>query len=181
MPDGRTHDQITLVGAALCIPVWFLLAPPEWRTDYAACGTLVGATLFSGLMLSPDLDLNSSIYHRWGPLRFIWWPYQKLVPHRSPLSHSLLLGPLIRILYFLLVGYILLRVGSWCLRFIMPVDRNALSREYLSLLYNMPSQYPHHFIAGTGGIIYGGALHIGADAFVSRVKSALPFRKKRRH
>src|SRR5436305_9344184 len=101
MPDGKTHDKITVIGAVAAVPAWAFLAPPphEWSVGL----TLFGATLFSGLMLSPDLDLDSSIYRRWGPFRFLWWPYQKIMPHRSVASHSLLLGPLLRILYFLVV------------------------------------------------------------------------------
>jgi len=181
MPDGKTHDKITLIGAALSVPAWLLLAPPEWRTDYTACGTLVAATLFSGLMLSPDLDLDSSIYRRWGPIRFVWWPYQKLIPHRSTLSHSLLLGPLLRVLYFLVVGFLLLRVGTWCLRFFIPIDRNALSREYVDLLYSLPIRYPHAFYAAIIGLIFGAAMHIGADALVTRLKTTFGHRRKRRH
>jgi uncharacterized metal-binding protein len=54
-------------------------------------------------MFGPDLDIQSRQYARWGPLRFLWWPYKALLPHRSWLSHSILFGTLIRVAYFLLV------------------------------------------------------------------------------
>lgn len=47
----------------------------------------------------PDLDINSRPYQRWGVLRWLWWPYQRLIRHRSVLSHSPFLGTAIRISY----------------------------------------------------------------------------------
>lgn len=180
MPDGKTHDRLTIIGAALSVPVWLLFAPPDWRTDYPACATLVASTLFSGLMLSPDLDLDSSIYHRWGPLRFLWWPYQKLIPHRSFLSHSLLIAPMLRVLYFLVISYVLFRVGTWAINFITPVNRNAMSDAAFAALVDFPNRYPHHFYAATIGTILGTALHVGADTFWTRLQKANPFRRRRR-
>ncbi|MGC4046705.1 MAG: DUF2227 family putative metal-binding protein [Armatimonas sp.] len=78
MPDGKTHDMITVVGAVVAAPAWWLLT--QESRDYTVCATLVGSILFSGLMLSPDLDLDSSIYRRWGPLRFLWWPIKNWSP-----------------------------------------------------------------------------------------------------
>jgi len=53
--------------------------------DAAMRGTaiLVGAHLLSGIMFSPDLDLDSAIDDRWGIFFWIWRPYMWLVPHRS--------------------------------------------------------------------------------------------------
>lgn len=180
MPDGKTHDTLTVLGAALAVPAWLLLAPPDFRADYAACATLAGSTLFSGLMLSPDLDLDSSIYQRWGPLRFLWLPYQKLIPHRSPLSHSVLLGPVLRVLYFLVIAYLLFRGGTWLLNFVTPVDRNRMTDTAYAALVEFPTRYPHHFYAALLGLLWGTALHVGADAFWTRLQKANPFRRRRR-
>jgi len=182
MPDGKTHDAITLVGAIAAVPATLLLAPPAWRTDYAAVAILVGATLFSGWMLSPDLDLDSSIYHRWGPLRFLWWPYQKLIPHRSFLSHSYLLGPLLRVTYFVALTFLLLRVGTYFVHFLFPVDRNTLTREYATFLWDLPCRYPHLFYAAVIGTLFGTALHVAADTLVTGFKHVLHGRRrKHRH
>lgn len=51
-------------------------------------------------MFSPDLDLDSSIDDRWGPLKILWKPYEIILPHRSPFSHWPLLGSLTRLIYF---------------------------------------------------------------------------------
>ena len=70
---------------------------------------IAGAFLFSGLMFGPDLDIYSVQFKRWGKLRFIWYPYQKLLRHRSWLSHGLIVGTAIRLVY--LLGWLSL-IGS---------------------------------------------------------------------
>ncbi|MBC8142755.1 MAG: metal-binding protein [Armatimonadetes bacterium] len=180
MPDGKTHDRLTVLGAALAVPAWLLLAPPAFRADYVAAGTLAAATLFSGLMLSPDLDLDSSIYRRWGVFRFLWWPYMKAMPHRSFLSHSYVIAPLIRVAYFLLVCYVLFRAGSWLAHFVVPHDRNGITDRAYTALVDFPTRHPAHFWATAIGTIWGTALHVGADTFSTRLQKANPFRRRRR-
>lgn len=96
MPSGSTHDRITLWS----IP-WLVIC--GWYVSKSGQLTLVLilAFLFSGLMFGPDLDIYSVQFKRWGKLRYIWLPYQKLIKHRSLLSHGLILGTLIRVLYLL--------------------------------------------------------------------------------
>jgi uncharacterized metal-binding protein len=98
MPNARTHDTITYA----IIPFTFLGAELYWG-DLATSGIATVAMLFSGLMFGPDLDLDSKPYRRWGPLKFLWKPYQAALPHRSVLSHGPVLGTIIRIVYFLIV------------------------------------------------------------------------------
>jgi uncharacterized metal-binding protein len=63
-------------------------------------GTIAASAHFlGGYWLSPDLDIKSRPFLRWGVLKIIWLPYQRLIPHRSPLSHAPVLGSLIRLLY----------------------------------------------------------------------------------
>src|SRR6478672_5011127 len=105
MPNGRTHDFITLATAAAGTPLALNSGLPDTTTT--TVGVLVGAYLLSGLLFSPDLDLKSTPYRRWRMLRFVWIPYQRMVPHRSWISHSFLLGPLLRVLYFAVVMAVL--------------------------------------------------------------------------
>lgn len=64
-----------------------------------AGGLVSAGILFGALWLSPDLDLDySRPYRRWGPLRFIWWPYAQVFSHRG-LSHHWFVGPASRLLY----------------------------------------------------------------------------------
>ena len=102
MPSGKTHDRITL---------WFL----PWIVGGALVLTRDGeltlivasAFLFSGLMFGPDLDIYSIQFKRWGMLRYLWLPYQKLFSHRSFFSHGLIIGTVIRLFYLLLIIFII--------------------------------------------------------------------------
>ena len=94
MPSGRTHDRITLWGLPFVTGITFGLTQSSHITLIVS-----GAFLFSGLMFGPDLDLHSRPYTRWGPLRWIWIPYQKILRHRSFLSHGPIIGTTLRVLY----------------------------------------------------------------------------------
>lgn len=102
MPSGRTHDSITLWGLPLVVGITF---------EYTRSSTLTliatGGYLFSGLMFGPDLDIYSRQYKRWGPLRWIWLPYRRMVRHRSAWSHGPIVGTVVR------VGYLLMWLGSF--------------------------------------------------------------------
>lgn len=96
MPSGRTHDSITLWSLPLVAGLTFE------RTQNSGLTLMVsGGFLFSGLMFGPDLDIYSRQYRRWGPLRWIWLPYQRGMRHRSLLSHGPIVGTALRILYLL--------------------------------------------------------------------------------
>ena len=177
MPDGKTHDKITVIGAAAAIPAWWLLTPIP--ADYTEGLAFVGATLFSGLMLSPDLDLNSSIYHRWGPFKYLWWPYQKIIPHRSRLSHSFLLAPLLRVIYFLFFAWALFRIVTWGLTFAFTFDRNGLSQQYTSAFLHWCDTHRVHVEWLIMGIVLGATLHVGADIFWSNWKRRGRARRRR--
>ncbi|MCC5877493.1 MAG: DUF2227 family putative metal-binding protein [Candidatus Sumerlaeia bacterium] len=59
--------------------------------------------VFSMFLLSPDLDLRKSSHsHRWGTVRFIWWPYHLLFRHRG-VSHNIFFGTATRLVYLTVV------------------------------------------------------------------------------
>ena len=144
MPSGRTHAKATLILTAAATAAAPLYASfLGWESLALIPGCLVG------LVVHPDHDTNYGtyslrlIYDRLGALpalmwTMIWRPYGLLVRHRSVISHSLIFGTVLRLLYlgvifgalaspllalFLLAGYgeILGRVffaaftwpGSW--------------------------------------------------------------------
>src|SRR5688572_8556941 len=109
MPNVRTHDYITVATAAVMVP--FALNSGLPNLDAANTAVLAGSYLFSGIMFSPDLDTASRPYRRWGPLRWVWLPYRGLVPHRSWVSHSVVFGPLLRVLYFIGILALLFALG----------------------------------------------------------------------
>lgn len=93
MASGRSHDRATWL---LALPFGALWWPWLGLAGVVAAG---GAFLLGGLLLSPDLDTRSNPTLRWGPLRLLWWPYRRLLRHRSLLSHSPLLGTAGRLSY----------------------------------------------------------------------------------
>jgi uncharacterized metal-binding protein len=101
MPSGSTHDRITLWSLPVVTGLTATLTHSSNLTLLVS-----GGFLFGGLMLSPDLDLYSRPFKRWGWLRWIWIPYQKTLRHRSILSHGLLVGTTLRVFY--LGGWIVL-------------------------------------------------------------------------
>src|SRR5262245_63479138 len=119
MPGARTHDLITIItGVALAPLTYTVLIQSGVAPDVALAntGVLVGAHMLSGIMFSPDLDLDSRIDDRWGIFFWIWRPYMWFVPHRHRLlSHGLVISQLLRLLYFYAAVLLLLAGGAWVL------------------------------------------------------------------
>jgi uncharacterized metal-binding protein len=93
MASGENHDRsilfttpiIGIIGVSHSLELGIIAA---------------SAHLLGGLYLSPDLDLKSKPLKRWGVLRVLWLPYQKLIPcHRHWLSHGVIVGSVVRLLY----------------------------------------------------------------------------------
>lgn len=106
----------------------------------------------AGMYLSPDLDTVSNPFKRWGVLKIIWIPYQKKIPHRSPLSHAPVLGSAIRLVYLaaLLLPLWIIFPGlqevhwavSWekAIAFLVGVELSALNHLLLDgLLIPLPA------------------------------------------
>jgi len=86
MVSGKNHDRailftspiVGIIGVSYSLELGIIAA---------------SAHLLGGLYLSPDLDLKSKPFKRWGVLRVLWLPYQKLIPcHRHWLSHGVIVG-----------------------------------------------------------------------------------------
>jgi uncharacterized metal-binding protein len=93
MASGKSHDRTTW---RLALPFGLLWLPLLGGAGVAVAGA---AFLVGGLWLSPDLDTRSRPSRRWGPLAGLWWPYRRLLRHRSLLSHAPLLGSAGRLAY----------------------------------------------------------------------------------
>lgn len=111
MPSGRTHDRITLWSLPFVAGVTFSLT---WSGDL----TLIVSAgfLFGGLMFGPDLDIYSRQFQRWGPLRWIWIPYQTSLRHRAFLSHGPIIGTMVRSLYLFTWIAVLAGLGLFMIR-----------------------------------------------------------------
>ncbi len=173
MASYKTHDRVTIYSAALLAPLSFWAASqyspmlgghPLTTTPMGTTLLVVGAYLFSGLWLSNDLDIDSRIYRRWGPLRWLWYPYQKLVVHRSWLSHGFAIGPLGRMVYLYGMIELTLIVMQQLVR------RAGGSTEVVEAGLSLTAQvwpylttHPHISVPLATGLVLGGLAHSLVD------------------
>ena len=174
MPSGRTHDRITLwllPGVALLAG----LLSRDGSLTLACCGTY----LFAGLMFGPDLDIRSRQYARWGWLRWIWKPYQRLFRHRSRFTHGPLIGTLGRLLY--LGGWLTLPVGLGLAIAPQPTQQWAIA-PLQTWVVTAPTQLPL-LLAILAGLELGAMSHSVSDWLGSALKRLGRSRRRphRRH
>ena len=103
MPNGKTHDIITIITAPFVVEISYLITD-----DIKQTAIFFILFLFSSLMFNGDLDTNSRPYNRWWIFKMIWIPYQLLFTHRSIFTHGFIIGTLIRLLYLGIVPLIVL-------------------------------------------------------------------------
>lgn len=132
---------------------------------------VVAATLFGGLMFGPDLDTTSRQYSRWGPLRFIWWPYRLFFAHRSRWSHGLLFGTLVRVFYFTGIVALLLIAGV-CLRALFVHGAAPGTTEMLEAWSAIQGEIEKRIgrramLAVVVGLWWGAAIHTLLDLLAS--------------
>jgi uncharacterized metal-binding protein len=171
MPSGRTHDLIT-----------FAIAPPVFAGAQYYAGDLLLATtatvamVFAGLMFGPDLDLDSKPYRRWGPLRFIWKPYQVALPHRSRLSHGLVFSTIFRILYFIAVTTVLAATVLYVRQRYLYGAQTTWTAEFNRLSLDLGEFWrttdKRYFWASFAGLWIGAAAHTVADVIFTIAKKA---------
>jgi len=106
MPPGSVHNKVTIAITPIVAACTYGITGNDLYTVLVAGGTLLG------LVLTPDLDVDNgsrSNYHirKWfgNVVEFIWraywYPYAKLIPHRSALSHFPVASTFLRVLYLL--------------------------------------------------------------------------------
>lgn len=105
MASGRSHDRGTWI---LALPFGAL-----WWPWLGMAGVAVASVSFliGGLLLSPDLDTRSNATRRWGPLKWLWWPYRRFLSHRSLISHTPVIGTAGRLLYLSVLLLLLCLIG----------------------------------------------------------------------
>jgi uncharacterized metal-binding protein len=169
MPNGPVHDRITIAVAALGAAA-MQYDTGEWRLTF-----IYGvSTLFSGLLFSPDLDLHSESYIRWGWLRFIWWPYKTALPHRHILSHGFLIGIVSRIIYLHVMIGLLFIILRWAWLAFWVGGKSDVLQE-AQYIYNAgfglySSIEPSYLLAGFIGLLIGAEAHTIADMVWSATK-----------
>ena len=146
MASGRSHDRATWLLSLPFALVWW-----PWL-GLAGVASAAAGFLAGGLWLSPDLDTRSNALRRWGMLGFLWWPYRRLIPHRSLWSHGPVLGTSVRL------GVLL----TWCLIFSMAIP--ALSPStLLADLQQLMRQHPREFISLVVGLEGSAWIHLILD------------------
>ena len=176
MPGAQTHDAITVVtGLALAPASYATLTSLQLTPEAAVRGTVVFvvAHLLSGIMFSPDLDIDSSIDNRWGIFYWIWRPYMWVVPHRSRLlSHGLVIPPLLRLLYFYWVVMGLLVGSAWALSHI-GISVPDLHLRVSDAVLGVITKHPRETLSFLVGFVTGSAAHSVADWLVTGGKRYL--------
>ena len=121
-------------------------------------GILFAIVFFiSGLWLSPDLDTLSKPLKRWGIIKFLWWPYRKLIPHRSILSHGPFIGTTIRLCYLIGMFTIIIKI----------ININILTSSLnpINEMSNLISKYPRQFKIIFFGTEASAWLHLIKDKY----------------
>lgn len=121
MPSGKTHIKINWVVLVL-INVLIILFHQNISIENWFLFNII--FILTSYYISPDLDINSSVYKRWGLLKLIWWPYLKLMKHRQS-SHSIVLGPISILVY---LGVIIIS-GLLIINYIIPLQLNGFSTD----------------------------------------------------
>lgn len=117
MPSGKTHTRIDLLLLIVMMGIagyfWSDLTDAFGRDEFAEYGAIfVVAYLFGTFLLSPDMDLNTSDpMKNWGLLRLLWRPYANVFKHRG-ISHMPILGTLTRVIYIVLLVYVVFAVAN---------------------------------------------------------------------
>lgn len=168
MPTGKTHDKITFL---LIVPTFLASYALTHQVEISFFATV--AMIFGGLMFGPDLDINSRQYNRWGPLKVLWWPYQKLFSHRSSFTHGILLGTIVRIGYFLIVIGLVYFISIYLFQFFQgkePQSKillNNIGYQMVKAVELVPLNY---LKASLLGIWLGAASHTLADLITTTFK-----------
>ncbi len=170
MPSGKTHDAITFL---LALPA-FAVTNAVTRSVSAAAVVFV-AFVFGGLMFGPDLDTVSKQYSRWFIFRFLWFPYRQFFKHRSRFSHGLILGALIRVIYFM--GAVTLVVFIAAYLYAVYSGRKLPAFAEIALVWQpvgnfVRTSFGEHFLVfAFVGLWLGAASHTFTDLAGSFVKT----------
>jgi uncharacterized metal-binding protein len=141
MPGYNIHrifNYIIFIAAVLSVYYSGILQLSPVQLLAIGLGFYVGTEF-----VTPDLDIDSSAYKRWGRLRFIMLPYKWLFKHRQS-SHDIFSGAIVRIFYITAI----------------------IAVSYYLLFKSFPLEnilFPVHIIIFLGGIIAANALHVILD------------------
>jgi len=141
MPGYNTHrifNYLIFIAAVLSVYYSGILHLSPVQLLVIGLGFYIGTEF-----VTPDLDIDSSAYKRWGRLRFIMLPYKWLFKHRQS-SHNIIYGAIVRIFYISAI----------------------IAVSYYLIFKSLPLEnilFPFHILIFLGGIIAANALHVILD------------------
>ncbi len=178
MPGASVHDVVTVTAVSFVNGVYWHIQPHQ---HVAAALWFTGTFLVAGYACAGDLDTNSREYRAWGPLRFIWWPYRVMVPHRSWISHGMVTGGLIRALYLAAAITVITVISVWGIdllgqHFGPGAFTSGLWRHTAAAVQN----HTVSALAAFVGFMAAGALHTLTDLIGSALKPGKRTQRRRR-
>jgi uncharacterized metal-binding protein len=177
MPNVETHDLINSFAVLpLSVGSYMVLRQQEFDPDTSIAYTalFIAGHLIGTVWMSPDLDIDSAIDDRWGPLFWIWRPYMWAMPHRRVFSHSGV-SAILRLLYLYLVlgcGVILL---SLVLNAFGIVSERTSLEVIESWLVGVILAHPRITLAFVLGLVVSDLLHTLVDYLSTGGKRFLRF------
>lgn len=108
MPAGKTHIKINW-GVLVLLNILIVIFYSDINTKYYVFFNI--SFLLVSYYISPDLDIDSSVYRRWGLMRWIWYPYREVMKHQGS-SHSFIWGPISIILNLLIFVSIIILIAA---------------------------------------------------------------------
>lgn len=105
MPSGKAHARDSIMLSVLVAPVTL------YATHDPLASVAVSVGCLAGIPLSPDLDLHVRTVAESLPIvgrvwQLVWFPYERVIPHRSWLSHFPIVGTIGRLAYLATVVWL---------------------------------------------------------------------------
>jgi uncharacterized metal-binding protein len=157
---------------AWCLPIGLLMG---WWLGWMNGAMTAIAVIVGGLWLSPDLDVRSTALRRWGVLGGIWWPYRRLLRHRSLLSHGPLIGMALRLAWLSALLLLIWTTAAWLSAAVIPSPSQTLPGLVTTL-----KQHPKPLISVLVGLEGSVWLHLILDGDPLPAECSNRWRRKRR-
>jgi len=169
MPNRAVHDFLTVASSVIITPVTYSIL--SGIPEVSGWATIIAALVFvshnvSGILFSPDLDMDTHIHKRWGIFYVLWVPYQMVIPHRHFWSHGLVLPPLLRLGYFFWMCLLALFVVETIAAYFGLAVPN-LQQSVTRLVLTYVTAHPYECVTIAAGFVSGAAVHSIADWLVS--------------
>lgn len=171
--SGKTHDKINhfVIYFTVIIFVLLLMYLTVGEKYTAIFLLLITGYHIGSYCFGPDLDIKSKPYRRWGKLRFIWKPYQKVFKHRSFWTHSILISDVVRIIYLISI------IFPFYAGVVVLLNLNSNSVNEMIVGYLNKHKIFH--LSFFSGIVLASTIHIISDK-ISTSRKRIKTKKKKR-